>query len=194
MDTWSDHGEDPADTIVYIPPPVVKKSNVNKNLIQKIEAIVSSYELQEKYSTRLTLHTLAVIEYIIKKNPEFFRIVESTIVRNIRNNKIDAADIPYLISILSQLYNLIQLLEIDIKPTSETETSADTCGTILKFVFSVAVRENLIKIDDETNATLLLLCCDNIIDSCIKLLKLKPPKPFAVLGITKSAEKADTCC
>lgn len=204
METWSENGED-IDTGIQInnlPPlnlPIVKKSSINKNLIQKLEAIISSYELQEKYSTRLTENSMIVIERIIKTKPEFLRIVESTLVRNINNNKIDANDVPYIISIVSQLYNV--LLQLHITNYQNNETPSDTCALILKFIFSVAIRENLIKVDNETEGALLLLCCDNIVDACVKLLKLQyisPPEPVSnVKPITTTViipDKKRGCC
>jgi hypothetical protein len=153
--------------------PTQKKEVINnRNLIQKIEAILSSHELQEKYSTRLTNQSLLVIERLIKTKPEFFRVVESNLVRNINDNKLRAEDVPYIISIVSQLYTLLVTINID----QQNESPVEVCGNILKFLFSVAVRESLIKIEDETEAILLLLCCDNIIESCVKLLHLKPQK------------------
>jgi hypothetical protein len=141
-----------------------------------------------------------VISRLIKTKPEFFRVVESTLVRNINDNKIRANDVPYIISIISQLYNL--LLVLNLEAAQEQEPPADTCGTILQFLFSVAIRENLVKVEDETNAALLLMCCDNIIDACIKLLKLKQPKPLAFFGQEQKAPiakevpvvKKSTCC
>jgi len=44
-----------------------------------------------------------------------------------------------------------------------------------------------VKVEDETNAALLLMCCDNIIDACVKLLKLKQPKPLAFFGQEQKA-------
>jgi hypothetical protein len=198
MESWNDSG--PAELNELIVAPVPKKMIANRNLIQKIEAIISSHELQEKYSTRLTTNSLNVISRLIKTKPEFFRVVESTLVRNINDNKIRANDVPYIISIISQLYNL--LLVLNLETAQEQEPPADTCGTILQFLFSVAIRENLVKVEDETNAALLLMCCDNIIDACIKLLKLKQPKPLAFFGqeqkapVVKEAPvvKKSSCC
>jgi hypothetical protein len=138
---------------------------------------MASYELQEKYSTKLTPYSLDIIEKLIKTHPQFFRMVESTLLRNINDNKIMTTDVPYIISIVAYLYNILIILNKDIDFVMEEP--ADTSGYILKFVFSVAIREQLIKITDDTEATLLLLCCDNIIDSCIKLLKLKQPKQIS---------------
>jgi len=72
------------------------------------------------------------------------------------------------------------------------ELPADTCGHLLKFIISVAIREKIVKIDDETEATLLILCCYNIIDACTKLLKLKNSEE--PVKEEKQAEKADCCC
>jgi hypothetical protein len=161
MDDWSEVGDEKE-------PVIVKRNTAHRSLIQKIEAIIASYELQEKYSTRLSAHSLIVIEKIIKTKPEFFRIVESTFLRNINNDEIEANDIPYIISIISQLYNLLNSLRID----SRIESIPDTCNYILKFLISVIIREQLVKVDNEKSAVLLILCCDNIIDACVKLLKL----------------------
>jgi hypothetical protein len=176
MDTWSDSGNDNdeennhlkkiGEDIVNIA--IQKKTVVKRNLIQLIETILASYELQEKYSTKLTPFCMITINDLIKKKPEYFRMVESTLVRNIHNNKIKSEDIPYIISIISQLYNLLLAQYNDSK---NRDSIIDTCSNSLKFIFSVSLRENLIKIDSETDIILLLLCFDNIIDSCMKLLK-----------------------
>jgi hypothetical protein len=168
MDTWSEVGDEKE------PIAALKRNTAHRSLIQKIEAIIASYELQEKYSTKLSAHSLIVIENIIKTKPEFFRIVESTFLRNINNDEIMANDIPYIISIICQLYNLLVSLHID----SRNEPIPDTCNYILKFLISVIVREQLVKIDNETAAVLLILCCDNIIDACTKLLKLQYIQPM----------------
>ena len=139
------------------------------NLIQMIETILASYELQEKYSTKLTQFCMVTIAELVKKHPEYFRMVESTLIRNIHNNKIKAEDVPYIISIVSQLHTL--LLQIRFNMMKNSEPITDTCSNILKFLFSVSLRENMVKMDSETDIMLLLLCFDSIIDSCMKLLR-----------------------
>jgi len=167
MDTWSEAGDDKD----HITSSGLKRNTAHRSLIQKIEAILASYELQEKYSTKLSTHSLQIVDQIIKTNPEFFRIVESTFIRNVNNNEIETNDVPYIIAIVSHLYTILVSLNID----SRTESTADTCNYILKFLISVIVREQLVRIENETSAVLLILCCDNIIDACIKLIKLKSP-------------------
>jgi hypothetical protein len=184
MDTWSDRGGEeetypPRKTLdepLLAPNSVVKKAAIKRNLIQIIESILSSYELQEKYSTKLTPLCITIISDLIKKKPEFFRIVESTLIRNINDNKIKAEDVPYIITIISHLYHLL----LAYNEEKNNEPITETCSNILKFIFSVSLRENLVKIDNETDTILLLLCLDNIVDSCIKLLKPKKVLEIAV--------------
>ena len=184
MDTWSDRGNEEdnfpqkksIEEPLLLPSPVTKKTQIKRNLIQIIESILASYELQEKYSTKLTPLCITVINEVIKKNPEFFRVAESTLIRNINDNKIKADDVPYIINIISHLYNL--LYSYDEQKNNEPIT--ETCSNILKFIFSVSLRENLVKMDTETDIILLVLCFDNIIDSCIKLLKPKKPLEITI--------------
>jgi hypothetical protein len=171
MDTWSDAGHDEDDIPLKKVEEViiVKKPTLKRNLIQMIETILASYELQEKYSTKLTQFCMVTIAELVKKHPEYFRMVESTLIRNIHNNKIKAEDVPYVISIVSQLHTL--LLQIRFNTMKNSEPITDTCSNILKFLFSVSLRENMVKMDSETDIMLLLLCFDSIIDSCMKLLR-----------------------
>jgi hypothetical protein len=131
-------------------------------------------------------------------------MVESTLVRNISANKIKAEDVPYIISIISQLYNLLLLVRYD--DIKSNEPLIDTCSNILKFLFSVSLRENLVHMDSETDTVLLLLCFDNIIDSCMKLLKplkiieqIGEPKkiiipPVIETPIKEKKVKSNSCC
>jgi len=181
METWSDAGDD-----IIHPNLHQKKKTSNRTLIQKIETILASYEMQEKYLTKINQNSLDIISELIKTKPEYFRMVESTLIRNVNNDKIDSQDIPYIITIISHLYNL--LLITNLNNMKSNEHTIDTCSNILKFIFSVSIRESLVVIDDDTNATLLLLCFDNIVDACIKLLKVSTSKPFTILTENVYAE------
>lgn len=189
MDTWSDSGDNvPLEKdftkTVYKPELVYNRNenNVKQNmviqkltLIQTIEAIFASIEQQEKYAIKITPESLAVLEQLTKLCPQYFKIVENTLMRYVKNNRIDANDVPYIISIINQLYKL--LLKYDI---ATTETIYETSSNILKFIFSIVICEQLDQVDDETEATLLILCCDNIINACIHLVKSEKPLKKAV--------------
>jgi len=194
METWAEESESGVDSIIK--KPIIAGTIINRHLIQTVETIISSYELREKYSTKLTMQSLTVIEQLIKIKPEFFRGVESTFVRNIDDGKIQSHEVPYIITLILKLYNIV--IDLNIENNQSYEIPADTCGFILKFIFSVIIRENLIKLDNDTEATLLILCYDNIIDACVNLLKQKPFKPLTVLVTSPSPvihkQKSKCCC
>jgi len=119
METWSDAGDD-----IIHPNLHPKKKTSHRTLIQKIETILASYEMQEKYLTKINQNSLDIISELIKTKPEYFRMVESTLVRNINNDKIDAQDIPYIITIISHLYNL--LLITNLNNLTSNEQTIDT--------------------------------------------------------------------
>ena len=197
MEPWAEASEETESVVAsQVKKTAAPSVTTNRYLIQTLETIVSSYEMKEKYSTKLTAHSLYAIEQLIKTKPEFFRGVESTFLRNINDGKIQSNEVPYIIALIMKLYNLLLALNID--TTQTNETPADTCGFILKFVFSVIIREHLINVDNDTEATLLILCCDNIIDACVNLLKLKPFKPLTMLVTPPSpviqTDKSGCCC
>jgi len=179
-----------------------KRNTFQRNLVQTVETILSSCELQEKYSTKLSHLCVSEMGELIKKKPEFFRMVESTLNRNINENKIKAETVPYIISIVSQLYILL-LPKYDDKIHGESIT--ENCSNIIKFLICVSIRENIIFIESETDIILLISCFDDIIDSCIKLLKIRkptefveapppPPPPPTIDTIVIQHKKKKWCC
>jgi len=180
-----------------------KKNLFQRNLVQTIESILSSCELQEKYSTKLSHLCVTELADLIRKKPEFFRMVESTLSRNINDNKIKAETVPYIVSIISQLY-LLLLPKYD--DNKHTESITENCSNIIKFLISVSLRENIIFIESETDIVLLIACFDDIIDSCVKLLKMRkptilvevkappPPPPPAPIMIEIPKKSSKWCC
>lgn len=141
---------------------------------------------------------------LIRKKPEFFRMVESTLSRNINDNKIKAETVPYIVSIISQLY-LLLLPKYD--DNKHTESITENCSNTIKFLISVSLRENIIFIESETDIVLLIACFDDIIDSCVKLLKMRkptilvevkapppPPPPPAPIMIEIPKKSSKWCC
>ena len=141
----------------------------SKTLPQILELIFASTELQEKYSIRLNNNILDTVEKLLESNHQYFRTVENTFIRVIKDYKIESNNVPYIIAIIGQLYDILSSLGF------QKELIPDMCCSILKFITSVIVRENIVAFEDETKILLFLLCIDNIIDSCIKLLKLSKP-------------------
>lgn len=171
--TWSEAGDAPEHAHTLHTFGLKNQSTYTHTLtlIQIIESIFESIEKQEKYSIKITTENLSIVERLTKLKPQYFKIVENTFTKYVKEGSIDANHVPYIISLIQQLYML--LLKHDLQPI---ETTADVCRSIAEFLFSVVIREQLSDIEDETMATLLILCCTNILDSCIHLIKLEAPR------------------
>ena len=122
----------------------ILEHNINKNsdvkLIKSIEKIFLLNQLNEVYANRLTKYCIVVIKRIMRTNPEFFLSIEEIVKRSIKNNRIDSGDIHIIISIVTDFYNiLIVMNKILVGANSGAEENANlTCimiGFILKFFF-----------------------------------------------------------
>ena len=140
-----------------------KKPEV-KTLVELAGAILASNDLQDKYAVKLSEPNKRILLTIIKKNPQYFASIEETFKAIIQDNKIDAKDTHNIIVLLTKLYEILVTSKL-----VETKLSAETCGSILKFIFSIIIQEKLVVVKNDVE---MLTCLDCLIDSCIKLIAL----------------------
>jgi hypothetical protein len=181
--TWSEAGDINDDPVGKpLTPQISPKYSPRHTLtlVQIIESIFESIEKQEKYAIKISSENLDSIEKLTKLKPQYFKIVENTFKKYVQDGTIEANHIPYIISLIYQLYSL--LLKYDLQPD---EPTTDTCKAMAEFIFSVVIREQLADINDETSATLLILTCNNLLDSCIQLIKLDSSNPKKGLKVAE---------
>ena len=140
-----------------------KKPEV-KTLVELAGAILASNDLQEKYAVKLSEPNKRILLTIVKKHPQYFASIEETFKAIIQDNKIDAKDTHNIIVLLTKLYEILVTSKL-----VETKLSAETCGSILKFIFSIIIQEKLVVVKNDVE---MLACLDCLIDSCIKLIAL----------------------
>lgn len=164
--------------------------NINNNsdvkLIKSIEKILLLNQLKETYANKLTKYSIIIIKRIMRTNPDFFLSIEEIVQRSIKTDRIDSGDIHIIISIITEFYNiLIVMNKILANSSLDTQQNANlTCvmsGFILKFFFRICIQENLI-INDKNNDKMLIKNFNNIISECIKLLELKEQKIIRLMG------------
>lgn len=165
----------------------ILEHDINKisdvKLIKSIEKIFLLNQFNAIYANRLTKYCIVVIKRIMKTNPEFFLSIEEIVKRSIEKNRIDSADIHIIISIVSDFYNiLIVMNKILAGVNSGVEENANlTCvmiGFILKFFFRICIQDNNTVFDSNNIKT----DFNNIINECIKLLELKEQKIIKLIG------------
>lgn len=175
---------------------ILEHDDINKNsevkLIKSIDKIFLLNQLNEIYANRLTKYCIVVIKRIMRTNPEFFLSIEEIVKRSIEKNRIDSADIHIIISIVTDFYNiLIVMNKILVGANSGAEENANlTCvmiGFILKFFFRICIQDNSTVFDSDV----LITDFNNIINECIKLLELKEQKIIKLIGESKRHDYED---
>jgi hypothetical protein len=164
--------------------------DINKNsevkLIKSIEKILLLNQLKETYANRLTKYSIIITKRIMQTNPDIFLSIEEIVQRSIKTDRIDSGDIHIIISIITEFYNVLVVMNKILASSSvDTQQNANlTCvmtGFILKFFFRICIQENLI-INDKNNDKILIQNFNNIISECIKLLELKEQKIIRLMG------------
>ena len=148
------------------------------NIIIKIEKEIILRELTNPITNRLTEYTMSIIKRLIKNNPDFIIYIEQIIIKISKHNKIDSNYIPEIILIISRLYNII--LIINSKYQRYTEVTNEICGYIFKFIITLSI--------NNTKNNSVLICFDNIIDACIKLLQSKSQQKISLFEENNGAE------
>lgn len=165
---------------------IVVDDNSDVKLIKSIEKILLLNQLKETYANKLTKYSIIIIKRIMRTNPEFFLSIEEIVQRSIKTDRIDSGDIHIIISIITEFYNILVVMNkvlanssVDIQQNGNL-----TCvmtGFLLKFFFRICIQENLI-INDKNNDKILIQNFNNIISECIKLLELKEQKIIRLIG------------
>jgi hypothetical protein len=168
----------------------ILEDDINKNsevkLIKSIEKILLLNQLKETYANRLTKYSIIITKRIMQTNPDIFLSIEEIVQRSIKNDRIDSGDIHIIISIITEFYNVLVVMNkilanssVDIQ--QNTNLTCVMTGFLLKFFFRICIQENLI-INDKNNDKILIQNFNNIISECIKLLELKEQKIIRLMG------------
>ena len=136
-----------------------------KSLLNLLIIISARPEMQKKYE--LNQELVKIISSILQSHPEFFSKIEDSFKKIVEDNKIDSNDVPELMNLFSNVYELLVVLKLK-KNTIEL---SDICGDIIKLVFNIMISEKLIQLgtDDGKSTT---DCFNALVDSSISLIKL----------------------
>jgi hypothetical protein len=136
-----------------------------KSLLNLIIITAVRPEMQEKYELKPEM--IKVISLILQNNSQFFTKIEESFKKIVADNKIDADDVPELMSLFSNMYEVLSALKLK-KKTIEL---SNTCGDIIKLVFNIMLTEKLLTFEGESvkNTT---ECFNALVDSSTSLIKL----------------------
>jgi len=152
--------------------PVLENIFEMKSLLNLMIITSVRPEMQQKYE--LNPETVKVISLILQNNSSFFTKIEDSFKKIVADNKIDADDVPELMTLFSNMYEVLGALKLK-KKTIEL---SDVCGDIIKLVFNIMLTEKLITFEGESvkNTT---ECFNALVDSSISLIKLSKTMKFS---------------
>lgn len=144
------------------------KVEEEKTLIKMLALIIINETVDDKINIKLDKKIISVIRYIINTTPKIFDEIEENIKVIVDDGVINSKDIPAILLLLQNLYELIYSFK---NTKLSSEERADICAVIAKLVLHMLVEENLIKIKDE-NKKVFLDQMDGLIDVAIRLVRL----------------------
>ena len=143
-------------------------------LTKIIRLVLIQGDEYEKYQQTISPEVQSILAKLME-HTECLDEVEKSLKHIIRDNKIDANDVPQIMMLLTSMYNSISQFKI-------SSVTTKNCGDVLNFLVNIAIKEELISINGDTNN--LITCLSNIIDSSIRLMQMKDVMP-EVYGLFK---------
>jgi hypothetical protein len=140
--------------------------NIYNDTVRLILDVMGKDEKIKKYNINIDTKTNDIFIMIIKSNPLLFSDIEDTLIKIVKDGKIDLNDIPEILVLLKKLYEIIYGLK---KTKKSVIDVAKITGDILKILVLILTKENKIKINNEEE---FLKNVNELIDMAITLLSL----------------------
>jgi len=132
-----------------------------KTLAMIVELVVSEQE------TTSGIDISPKVKEILEKllgEAQYFDKVEEYLHAIIKDNKLDAKDVPIVMLLLTELYERLQGF-------SMKDISTETCGEVIKTIVEIAIKEKIVPVNEEDLA--LLSTIYNIVDTSIRLIQMR---------------------
>ncbi len=132
-----------------------------KTLAHYISLLLNSVEISNKYSLLIDNKAKSILNTLLETD-NYFDNVDALFKNIIKDNKIDADDVPSIMILLVELYTILKNKKIDFNKHS--------CGWIIKIIFTVAIKEGIIHITDKEHEIISSLY--NIIQMSVQLSQM----------------------
>lgn len=141
--------------------PLDPNSLVRITLLDLITKIVSDHELQKKYELLIDVRYIECLKQITEKHPNYFASFEASLLAIVKDGRISTADFPEIVKMVMELYTILYYVQ--------PKDIVDMCANVLKTVFFIAIKEQIIVVKSENEV---IGAFDNFIDSIVELLKM----------------------
>ena len=131
------------------------------NLANLVALLLSQDERMKKYNLPVSREAKLVLSRLLSVDG-YFDNLEAIMKDIVHDNKIDARDVPKIMLLLTELYKMLQQIK-------EVKFDEKLCGEILKTLFNIALKEQLIPVAEQDIE--LLKCLYEIVDTSITLMQ-----------------------
>jgi hypothetical protein len=140
---------------------------IKLTLLQLVERLLENNDKLKSLNINLTPDVKSIIQKLLEKEPQLFSNCETSLQKIISDNKINANDIPELLILITQVYNIVNNFD---KNDLKNIDYYELVKNILHVIIEVYVERHC---NDNENNILLVQCALRIIDSSIELIKLR---------------------
>lgn len=152
----------------------------SKMLINLIQTMINNTKLKDKYAFVIDEKQQAFLQRVLSLSPNLFADIENVIKEIIKDGKINADDIPQMITLVKKIYQVIYEIKNEKMTTLQI---ADITCKILKFVIYILVEERKINVDQAKEEEFFKYI-DILLVSCVGLLSF--PKTIKTKGCWKA--------
>ena len=132
-----------------------------KTLAMIVELVVSEQETSSGID--ISPKVKEILEKLLGE-AQYFDKVEEYLHAIIKDNKLDAKDVPIVMLLLTELYERLRGFSIK-------DISTETCGEVIKTIVEIAIKEKIVPVNEEDLA--LLSTIYNIVDTSIRLIQMR---------------------
>jgi len=150
------------------------RKDVN-TLSQCISVLLTTTDVVDKYALVINGKTRSILDSLLE-NDKYFDIIEDLFKGIIKDDKIDANDVPLIMNLLVDLYVILK--------TKKLKFTLVDCGEVLKTIFTVLVKEKIIPINEQEMD--LLRCLYNIIEMSVHLSQTNDDKKEGLFACLKN--------
>ena len=132
-----------------------------KTLAMIVELVVSEQETSSGID--ISPKVKEILEKLLSE-AQYFDKVEEYLHAIIKDNKLDAKDVPIVMLLLTELYERLRGFSLE-------DISTETCGEVIKTIVEIAIKEKIVPVNEEDLA--LLSTIYNIVDTSIRLIQMR---------------------
>ena len=132
-----------------------------KTLAMIVELVVSKQEISSRID--ISPKVREILEKLLSE-VQYFDKVEEYLGAIIKDNKLDAKDVPIVMLLLTELYQRLQGFSLE-------DISTETCGEVIKTIVEIAIKEKIVPVNEEDLE--LLSTIYNIVDTSIRLIQMR---------------------